>query len=173
MDTCWVLYQTAEQPEPIRSADRTARAKTLSGAAILCPKDTTLSETALETIRYMREYTYRRGGLVLLSDRVGVMTDAAPPEEMLRAAREAAARASEKADAFSFANMQDGGGIRFNSDLVFGFRPFPVFPPGGGTSPVSKEVLADILRACEAGNIIAMVYHREAEYRKHTGKKKR
>lgn len=173
MDACWVLYRTAEQLAPVRSADRTVHAKTLSGAAILCPEGTTLTETALETIRYIRGYTRRRGGLVLLSDRVGVMTDAVPPDEMLRTAREAAARAPENAGDFCFANMQDGGGIRLNSDLVFGFRPGPVFPPGGGTSPVSEEVPADILRACEAGNVIAMVYHREADYRRLSGRKAR
>ena len=137
---------------------------TLAFPTVLFPENEELSDEAIETIGHLCYYMSGRGGLVLFSDRTGVLVKAASAEDMIDAARECADEMLDCMPDFTPHDMNDDCGLLLMQGGVFGFRPYGLATAGFGAFSQVLEVREECVEACRRKRIVAVVWNDEDDY---------
>lgn len=142
--------------------------ESLSGAAILIPEGSGVTEQAMETIRHFRYYLEGQDGEVLFSDRVVALVDVGNVDEMIEHARREASEVVSCAPDFKPYDMDDECGLlRMSNAKVYAFRNNCLSPKSCGSLGPALEARGECLAACEDQRIVAVVYNDVADFEKH------
>lgn len=140
----------------------------LTEAGIMIPEGSTLSKSAIETIRHMRYYLEGRGGGVLLSNRVFVDVEINDINEMIRSAEKAAVTVVGSMPDFAPYTMDDGCGLlHMTKSSVFAFSPHEIISDDPRDIAKALKVRWNTLKACEKCQVIAVVYHNANEQKQY------
>lgn len=139
--------------------------KALSDAVVLRPVGHELSEKAINTIRHFRYYLNGEDGMVLLSDTVIAKVETDTIGSMIEAALEEASTVTGSMPDFAPYDMDDGCGMLHMCNAnVFGFSESRLTEDARGSLTFALEARAECLAACEACEIVAVVYNDRADF---------
>ena len=130
------------------------------GAAIYIPEGTVLSDAAMETISHMHYYMNGKNGFVLLSDRTGIIVDAASIPDMGDEAQNIADVVCGNMPDFSPYPMDDGCTLVTMQGNAVAFCPQSLF--NGSQLANMGAALAmrgELMEACDEFNLLAIVYN--------------
>lgn len=139
--------------------------KALSDALVLIPVGHELSEEAINTIRHFRYYLNGEDGIVLLSNTVIAKVETGTIGSMIEAAMEEASTVTGSMPDFAPYDMDDGCGMLHicNAD-VFGFSESRLTEDARGSLTFALEARSECLAACEACEIVAVVYNDREDF---------
>ena len=146
-------------PDPRREAKQPPE-RSLNGTAIFLREGKALSATAKDTLRHLCRYQSREGAAVLLSGRTFMPADEPlPPLRLLELAEREADRVSGSMPDFSVYDMDDGCGL-LQMQGIFALSPNGLLREASGSLLPALNLRSECRSACDAAEILALVYFR-------------